>query len=95
MEVRKYRALTAIGGIIMRLGWFVVIISVLLAGSRLLISASASYAMIVNLAILLGGVAFGLMLAAVGELIKLLINIEGNTRESAIRFRGMQDSTDL
>ena len=95
MEVRKYRALTAIGGIIMGLGWFVVIISVLLAGSRLLFTASASYAMIVNLAILLGGVAFGLILAAAGELIKLLIDIEGNTRESAIRLRGMQDSTDV
>jgi len=95
MEVRKYRALTAIGGIIMGLGWFVVIMSILLAGSRLLFSAVASYEMIVNLAILLGGVAFGLILAAAGELIKLLIDIEGNTRESAILPRDMKDSTDV
>jgi len=95
MEVRKYRALTAIGGIIMGLGWFVVIMSILLAGSRLLFSAVASYEMIVNLAILLGGVAFGLILAAAGELIKLLIDIEGNTRESAILLRDMKDSTDV
>jgi len=95
LEVRKYRALTAIGGIIMGLGWFVVIMSILLAGSRLLFSAVASYEMIVNLAILLGGVAFGLILAAAGELIKLLIDIEGNTRESAILPRDMKDSTDV
>ena len=95
MEVRKYRALTAIGGIIMGLGWFVVIMSILLAGGRLLFSTGASYEMIVNLAILLGGVAFGLILAAAGELIKLLIDIEGNTRESAILLRDMKDSTDV
>lgn len=97
---KRYAALGTIGTILQVLGWIVliggVLISILYGVAVAAVGTEEEYSGLTVAAVVAGGVlasvVWGLMLIAVGEVIQLLIDVEQNTRATAVNTFDLAES---
>jgi len=95
---RKYAALRTVAVIITVIAWIVLIVGVIgsIAGGALAIgTTSGTYAVVIIIGGIVASILYFLVLLAFAQLIYLFVDVERNTRETAYRLRGGQETSGL